>query len=284
MRRGVWGWIAISLLVAGCGGGANVAQEREALLAADNEWSQTTKDIDKFMTFFAADASGHYAGSPTLTGTSALREYWGGLMKSPGFSAEWKASKAEVGAGGDLGYTSGAYTLVSGGATEKGKYITVWKKQADGSWKVVEDAGNADSAPGTGGPHVMVPAAKIAWGDAPPNMPPGAKLAVISGDPAGSGPYVVRLQLPANYAVQAHWHPADENVTVLAGTMALGMGDKFDASALGDAGAGSYVSIPAKMNHFAASRAAGATIQIHGMGPFAINYVNPADDPSAQKK
>jgi hypothetical protein len=127
--------------------------------------------------------------------------------------------------------------------------------------------------------HVLLRDSDVKWGDAPPVLEKGASFAVISGDPSKSGPYVVRLKMPAGYKIAPHWHPTDENITVVSGTFALGMGEKFDPTALKGFGAGSYGLMPAEMRHFAMARTA-AIVQVHGIGPFAINYVNPADDPS----
>ena len=119
----------------------------------------------------------------------------------------------------------------------------------------------------------------LKWGPAPPVLPKGAQLAVLSGDPGATGPYVVRLKLPAGYAVPAHNHPTTENVTVISGTFNIGMGDKLDKTKAQVLKAGGVFSMPAKMNHYAWASSA-AVIQIHGDGPFAITYVNAADDPS----
>lgn len=140
---------------------------------------------------------------------------------------------------------------------------------------MVAAVGAQSSAPA----HVLLRAADLKWGQAPPAFEKGASLAVLSGDPGKPGPFVVRLKMPAGYKIAAHWHPTDENVTVIAGTFALGMGDKFDAAALKDVPAGGYGLLPAEMRHFAMARTA-TTVQVHGTGPFALNYVNPADDPS----
>jgi quercetin dioxygenase-like cupin family protein len=104
-------------------------------------------------------------------------------------------------------------------------------------------------------------------------------FAVLAGDPGKPGLFVVRLKMPAGYKIAPHWHPTDEHVTVIAGTLGLGMGDKFDAAAAKDLTAGGYGLLPAEMHHFALARTA-VTVQVHGTGPFALNYVNPADDPS----
>jgi hypothetical protein len=85
--------------------------------------------------------------------------------------------------------------------------------------------------------------------------------------------------MPKGYKIAPHWHPTDEHVTVISGTFALGMGEKFDNAALKSLSAGGYGLMPAEMRHFAMAKSA-ATVQVHGVGPFALNYVNPADDPS----
>lgn len=123
---------------------------------------------------------------------------------------------------------------------------------------------------------------EIKWGAAPPSLPAGVKIAVLVGDPASSGPIILRLKMPAGYAIPAHWHPTDENVTVVSGTLGLGMGDKLDRKKSTVLRAGGFAVAPAKMNHFAWTRT-GAVVEISLMGPFGITYVNPADDPSAKK-
>jgi quercetin dioxygenase-like cupin family protein len=127
--------------------------------------------------------------------------------------------------------------------------------------------------------HVMVEGAQVKWGPAPPVFNKGAQMAVLSGNPGAAGPFVVRLKMPAGYKIAPHWHPTDEHVTVISGTFSLGMGDTFDAKSTKSLAPGGYALMPAEMRHFAWTKN-GATVQVHGMGPFAINYVNPADDPS----
>ena len=127
--------------------------------------------------------------------------------------------------------------------------------------------------------HVMVGPTQLQWGPVPPVLNKGAQLAVLSGNPGASGPFVIRLQMPAGYKIAPHWHPTDEHVTVISGTFSLGMGDHFDAGAAKDLAPGGYALLPAEMRHFAWTKD-GATVQVHGTGPFVLNYVNPADDPS----
>jgi quercetin dioxygenase-like cupin family protein len=103
-------------------------------------------------------------------------------------------------------------------------------------------------------------------------------MAVLDGDPTKPGLFTVRLQSPAGYKIPPHTHPTAEHVTVISGTMHLGMGEKFDESAGHELPPGGFAVMPKKMAHFAWSTE-DTVIQIHGMGPFQINYVNPADDP-----
>jgi quercetin dioxygenase-like cupin family protein len=127
--------------------------------------------------------------------------------------------------------------------------------------------------------HVAVRPDAIQWGPAPPGLPPGSRMGVLVGDPSKPGvPYVVRVKLPDGYKVPPHWHPSDENVTVLQGTLLAGKGEKLDPSKTEELPAGSFMRMPKTMRHFAIAK--GETIiQLHGVGPFEINYVNPADDP-----
>jgi hypothetical protein len=129
--------------------------------------------------------------------------------------------------------------------------------------------------------HIMLSSADLSWGAPPPVFAAGAQFVVLSGDPSEPGPYVVRLKMPAGYKIAPHWHPTDEQVTVVSGTFSMGMGEKFDAHMTRDLPPGGYALMPAEARHFAWTKD-GATVQVHGMGPFALTYVNPADDPSRQ--
>jgi len=122
----------------------------------------------------------------------------------------------------------------------------------------------------------------VAWGPGPPFLPAGVKIAVLLGDPGKPGPFVIRLSMPAGYKIPAHNHPTTENVTVISGEFHAGMGDKLDATKGKTLPAGSFASLPAQMNHFAWAKGH-TVVQVHGEGPFAITYVNPADDPRTPK-
>lgn len=121
-------------------------------------------------------------------------------------------------------------------------------------------------------------AAGVKWQAAPPFLPKGADFAVVSGDPAKEGPYIIRLKVPASYKMPAHSHPRTENVTVMSGDLHVGMGDKLDPSKGQSLQAGGFIEAPARMNHYAWSDG-GAVLQVHGDGPFEITYTDPADDP-----
>jgi hypothetical protein len=122
----------------------------------------------------------------------------------------------------------------------------------------------------------------LKWGSPPPVFEQNAQFALVAGDPSKAGLYTVRLKMPAGYQVMPHWHPTDENVTVISGTFSLGMGDKFDPATMKELPAGSFGLLPATMHHYAMAKTE-CIVQVHGMGPFALTYVNPADDPSTRK-
>ena len=140
-------------------------------------------------------------------------------------------------------------------------------------------AAGAALAQGTASQHVLVEGKELKWGAPPPIFEQSAKFTVVSGDPGKAGLYVVRLDMPAGYKIMPHWHPTDEHVTVLSGTFALGMGEKFEESKMKALQANGYALLPAEMRHYAMAKSR-AVVQVHGMGPFQLTYVNPADDPS----
>jgi hypothetical protein len=139
-------------------------------------------------------------------------------------------------------------------------------------------AGDQSAGAGT---HVNLYASAkdIKWGPAPPVVPSGAQAVVLDGNPfASSGSYTLRLKMPAGYRIPPHWHPTDENVTVLSGTLGAGMGDTFNKSNGTLLKAGGFVCMPKDVHHYAWAQGP-TTIQVHGLAPFAFTYVNPADDP-----
>ena len=125
--------------------------------------------------------------------------------------------------------------------------------------------------------HVMVIPADLKWADVP-SLPPGAKIAVIEGPLNEAVPFTFRLKFPADYKISAHWHPAIEHVTVISGTFHMGTGDQLDPSKTMPLSAGSVAIMQPKTNHFAWTKEE-TIVQVHGVGPWTVNYVNPADDP-----
>jgi quercetin dioxygenase-like cupin family protein len=130
--------------------------------------------------------------------------------------------------------------------------------------------------------RLHVPTA-IEWKDGPAALPAGAKMALLEGDPTKEGPFVVRFQFPDGYHVAPHTHPKTERVTVISGILYLATGEALDRASAKQLPAGSFGYWPPGMKHTAWSE--GETIiQLHGIGPWQITYVNPADDPRNAKK
>ncbi len=125
--------------------------------------------------------------------------------------------------------------------------------------------------------HVMVGPDDLNWTDVP-TLPPGAKVAILQGPPNEPGPFIMRLKFPANYKVPAHWHPAAEHLTVLSGTFNMGIGDKLDTAKSKPLPTGGVMIIQPKVPHFAWTKDE-VMVQVHGVGPWGVTYVNPADDP-----
>jgi hypothetical protein len=128
--------------------------------------------------------------------------------------------------------------------------------------------------------HVLLMPDNVTWGPASAKLPPGAQFASLVGDPSKPGePYVFRAKLPDGYSVPPHWHPKDENVTVIKGVFRLGFGNHMDRLAMRELPAGSYAMLPKELPHY--NEMKGETIlQFHGIGPYDVKYVNAADDPS----
>jgi hypothetical protein len=122
--------------------------------------------------------------------------------------------------------------------------------------------------------------AHMKWMAGPPGLPAGSTFTVVKGDPGKAGEFVILAKLPANYTVPPHHHPTDEIVRVMdAGSLSYGMGDKLDKSNAGSLTKGYHVTMQAGMNHWVFTGDSPTEIQVSGTGPFAITYVNPADDP-----
>ena len=127
------------------------AADEAALTKLDDEWSKAigSRDVEKTISYYTDDALVMPPNIPTLTGKEPIRSLWKSMLGSPTFSGGWKATKVEVARSGDLAYVSGNYEFNeqdnSGKPiTDKGKYLEVWRKQLDGSWKCVANMFNSD--------------------------------------------------------------------------------------------------------------------------------------------
>ena len=126
--------------------------------------------------------------------------------------------------------------------------------------------------------HGLFTPGQLKWKPAPSSLPRGAEAAILEGDPSRSGFFAMRIRFPDGYKIPPHWHPNQERVTVLKGTFHLGQGESFSADSARALPVGTYSTMPPGMRHFAF--ADGETeIQLATIGPWAIRYVNPADDP-----
>jgi len=150
------GWLSpLLIVVLGCAAppqepAVDLQAERDALMQADEAWFESHQTIDEFVAFLADDAIFMPDGAPAARGDS-IRTAWEQTLAMPGFGLEWKATSARVAEAGDIGYTIGTYelTVEQDGVpmVTVGKYVTLWKKEADGSWKVAIDCFNADGPP-----------------------------------------------------------------------------------------------------------------------------------------
>jgi hypothetical protein len=133
------------------------------------------------------------------------------------------------------------------------------------------------------GTHVLLTPTELKWGGTPPGLPPGARATVLEGDPSKAGPFTLRAELPPNYKIMPHWHPAIEHVTVLSGELFMGMGEKYEPGSAKALGVGGFAVMPIKHVHYAFTKNQKTIIQLHGIGPWGITYINPADDPRNAK-
>lgn len=129
--------------------------------------------------------------------------------------------------------------------------------------------------------HLMVMPDDVEWQE-PPSMAPGARLAVLEGDPSQEGPFTMRLALPANYDIALHTHPATERVTVIGGTFYLGIGETFDRDAAMALPLGGLAVMEPGVPMYAFTGDEPAMLQLNGNGPWGIEYLNPEDDPRLQ--
>ena len=141
------------------------------------------------------------------------------------------------------------------------------------------DAASTGKKPAPGKPEAFtVNASDMKWDAAPPDLPKGAEMSVLHGDPSKKALYTLRLKMPAGYKIPPHWHTKDEQLTIVSGNFVLHMGDTMEAPAATLA-TGGFHFLPGKAHH-AAEATEETIVQVDGMGPFDIHYLNPADNPN----
>lgn len=133
-----------------------------------------------------------------------------------------------------------------------------------------------------GNDHIMIVPDSIKWIDGPASLPPGSKVAVIEGDPSVTGLFTMRAKIPANYKIMPHWHPADEHITVIQGACYMGLGADFVENSASKLAAGGFAVLKKGTHHYFFTKEE-CIIQLHGVGPWGITYINPADDPRNKK-
>jgi uncharacterized protein (TIGR02246 family) len=257
--------------------------------AAEFQSAVTARDVDRLVRFYAPDAVLLMSNSPAVSGTDAIRTSFRDFVNLPGLSFSFTPTRIDI-TGPDAATEVGTYRMSFNGphgrVTDAGNYVTAWRK-IDGQWRIVTDATVSTtpmSAAMAGMPMDMMMDASdmemrmgggLTWSDLKvPGFDPGAKIAVLHGDPGSKGDYTLRLQFPGGYRFPVHWHPGAEHVSVLSGTFLLGMGNTANASAIRTYGPGDFLYIPARHAHFGG--ATGTTvIQLHGTGPFEIKLGAP---------
>jgi len=127
--------------------------------------------------------------------------------------------------------------------------------------------------------HTMVTPGQAQWQPAPAQLPPGAQVTALDGNPSQPGmPYAIGIKMPPDYKIPPHWHPMDASVVVVKGTFVMGLGEKFDQSRGHELPTGSFMRMSKGVRHFEWTK--GETIiYVYGTAPLETNYVNPADDP-----
>ncbi len=139
------------LAISGCAPQVDVAVEEAAIRSEDADclkaWA--AKDVDRGLSCYSDDASVFPSNAPIATGKEAIGALWSQVFEIPGFALSWDISKLEVSRAGDLAYAYGTYEQTvndpeGNPITERGKWVGVYKKQADGQWKMVVDIGNSD--------------------------------------------------------------------------------------------------------------------------------------------
>ena len=155
MRRRDRGLLGCWLVLAACAQQAPPPADPEVLMEADRAFAAAVAQggTEAWVSWFAEDGAQIQPGTGEIRGHDAIRALMAGL-DDPGLTLIWEPLRADISAGGDLGWTTGSYVSRAVGGdgetrTGQGRYVTIWRRQADGSWKVVMDLGNPTESPAT---------------------------------------------------------------------------------------------------------------------------------------
>lgn len=274
-----------AIVFAGCAPAmVNPGSEEQAIRAQTSAWQRAivARDVDRIVALHTPDATIMMSHNPTARGTAAIRSAWTGVLGTPGLQLSWTPTKIDIVSptvATDVGTYTMSFDTPKGRTTDRGDYTTVWHK-VDGEWKVAVDAAVSTTpmpAPMTDGAMVMDASdmqmtmhTGLTWAPlSVPGFDPGARIAVLHGDPGAKGDYTIRLEFPDGYRFPVHWHPNGEHLTVLSGTFQLAMGNTADWNALRTYSPGDFLYLPARHAHFGGAKGQ-TVIQLHGDGPFQI--------------
>jgi ketosteroid isomerase-like protein/quercetin dioxygenase-like cupin family protein len=263
---------------------AGQSRDEQAIRALSQEWQQAIAagNVDRIVAIHAPSAVVMMANSPTTTGSAAVRALYNDMVKLPGLVMHWTTTKIEMPSptvATEYGTYTDAFDSPTGRLADSGTYVAIWNK-INGQWRVALDAPvstmpPAPSAPVESAEMETHAASALAWTDlTAAGFASGAKIALLHGNPSGTGRFVLRLQLPDGYMIPPHWHPGAEYVTVLSGRLDVGAGGVVDMTSTQSYAAGDFAYVPARHAHFGKAR--GATIiEVSGEAPFALNLGAP---------
>ena len=269
----------------------NTATDAQTIRGLGNDWQRAiaARDVERIVALHAPDAISMGSNVPAAIGAAAIRGAYTGLVNLPGLSLVWVPTSIDV-VSPTVANEYGTYTMSfdgpQGKVNDRGNYSTVWHK-IDGQWRVATDAtvsstplpapAPAEVATSMDTPDMQfAPASGIVWTDfSTPGFDPGVKIAVLHGNPAAKGDYVLRLRFPAEYKFPVHWHPGGEHLTVLWGTFMLGMGSTNDWTTVRTYSPGDFLYIPARHSHFGGAGRSVTVIQLNGEGPFQLFLGSP---------
>jgi uncharacterized protein (TIGR02246 family) len=293
MRR-IQTQLAIALGVIALGACApatvNQATDAQTIRNLGNDWQRAiaARDVEKIVALHAPDAISMASNMTAASGSTAIRGVYSGLVNLPGLALTWVPTSIDV-VSPTVANEYGTYTMSfdgpQGKVNDRGNYATVWHK-INGQWRIATDA-TVSSTPVPAGPGEVstsmdapdtqfTPAAGIVWTDfSSPGFDPGVKMAVLHGNPAAKGDYVLRLRFPAEYKFPVHWHPGGEHLTVLWGTFMLGMGSSNDWTTVRTYSPGDFLYVPPRHAHFGGAGRSITVIQLHGEGPFQLFLGSP---------